>query len=176
MDTVIVSFQAPAAVYQGFIERDMQFHEDNNQLTNLRILVEASSSINNQSPNVPSATFIDLTGDSLGLADPYLDEPLELVGWNGDGSLAAPYSIDEHLPSLHLPASPWISSRQLPICVICRGTVANRKRTLPCAHTYCQVCIREWFRERIGRTRSGRRIIKGCPTCKHPFQRTDIFN
>ena len=151
MATVLVSFRAPADTYQNAIERDMEFHEQHGQLTDLQILVEEPSVV------------IDLTGN--------------LAGLYGDGSASHPYWLDEPPAPLSIPPvpPPSPSAAWLPTCAICQESLSQRRRALPCGHVYDQACIRRWFNERIGRGHQGRRVIKACPICKNDFQRTDIY-
>ena len=72
MQYVQVSFRAQAGIYQKAIERDMEFHEQAEQLEDLRILIE------------PVTVRIDITND--------------ICGWLGNGSADAPYLLDNEPP------------------------------------------------------------------------------
>ena len=156
MAIVLVSFQTPADVYQAVIERDMEYHEQHGQLSNLQILVEE--------PFVPP---IDLTGE-------------QLDGWSGDGTSVDPYYLEPPVNVLPMPppspSAAWLPANDDNItCAICQDPLSSRRRMLPCGHVYDQACIRGWFNERLGRGHQGRCVIKACPICKSDFQRTDVF-
>jgi hypothetical protein len=52
-------------------------------------------------------------------------------------------------------------------CTICLGPFINAV-TLPCGHSFCRACIREWVESVATRvvTRSAAGVVVGCPLCR----------
>ena len=55
-------------------------------------------------------------------------------------------------------------------CGICKDTITEPK-ALPCLHTFCLVCLKEWAQH--GDTASSSSDVIVCPACKKTFSLPD---
>jgi hypothetical protein len=62
------------------------------------------------------------------------------------------------------------------LCTICQDTII-RTVTLPCKHSFCFDCFREYVKDKIDscqhRKRSIENLIIACPNCKYPYNYLD---